>query len=206
MLTQIGAKPESDFSEPLGMLSDCHKRIQYFLQDLVRLAEGTSNATLDSDRRVALERALRYFRESAPRHTADEEESLFPLLRALKDDRLRSAWVKIEQLQKDHERADDAHRIVDGIGVRWLDDGVLNPEDADRLKANLKGLSELYERHLAVEDKDIFPIAAAVLSANDQIEMGRQMATRRGLSAEIVKTEPQSRGLFRSSFGVEVKP
>jgi len=196
MLTQIGAKPESDFSEPLGTLSDCHKRIQYFLKDLVRLAEGTSNATLDLDRRVALERALRYFRESAPRHTADEEESLFPRLRAMNDERLHSAWVKIEQLQKDHERADVAHRIVDGIGVRWLEDGVIDAEDADRLKANLDALSELYERHLAVEDKEIFPIAATVLSASDQIEMGRQMASRRGLSSEIVKTEAPSRGLL----------
>lgn len=196
MLTQIGAKPESDFSEPLGMLSDCHKRIQYFLKDLVRLAEGTSNATLDLDRRVALERALRYFRESAPRHTADEEESLFPRLRAMNDERLHSAWVKIEQLQKDHERADVAHRIVDGIGVRWLEDGVIDAEDTDRLKANLHALSELYERHLAVEDKEIFPIAATVLSANDRIEMGRQMASRRGLSAEIVKTEGPSGGLL----------
>ena len=38
MFLQIGAKPESDFSEPLGMLSDCHKRIQFFLKDLMRLA------------------------------------------------------------------------------------------------------------------------------------------------------------------------
>jgi hemerythrin-like domain-containing protein len=196
MLTQIGAKPESDFSKTLGMLSDCHKRIQYFLRDLVQLAECSRNPTLEPDRRVALERALRYFRESGPRHTADEEESLFPLLRAVKDDRLRLTWVKIERLQKDHERADEAHRIVDGIGVRWLDDGVINAEDADCLKLNLRGLSQLYEHHLAVEDKEIFPIAAAVLSANDQSEMGRQMATRRGLSADIVKTELQSRSTF----------
>ena len=121
---------------------------------------------------------------------------MFPRLRAMNDERLHSAWVKIEQLQKDHERADVAHRIVDGIGVRWLEDGVIDAEDADRLKANLHALSELYERHLAVEDKEIFPIAAAVLSANDQIEMGRQMASRRGLSAEIVKTETPSRGLL----------
>ena len=65
MLTQIGAKPESDFSEPLDMLSDCRKRIQYFLDDLVRLAEDAMQ--LDPAQRVALERALRYFRESARR-------------------------------------------------------------------------------------------------------------------------------------------
>jgi len=32
---KVGAKPESHFSEPLGMLSDCHKRIRSFLRDLL---------------------------------------------------------------------------------------------------------------------------------------------------------------------------
>jgi iron-sulfur cluster repair protein YtfE (RIC family) len=191
MLIQIGANAESDFSEPIGMLSDCHKRIQHFLDSLVQLAEGASHAALDAERRVALDRALRYFRESGPRHTADEEESLFPLLKRMKDDRLRSAWAKIKRLQMDHVRADEAHRIVDGIGVRWLVDGVINAEDAECLKANMRALSVLYKQHLDVEDKEIFPIAAAVLSYNERIAMGRQMARRRGLSAEIVQTKSQ---------------
>ena len=39
----IGAKPESSFTDPLGMLSDCHRRIEMFLNVLVRLAEqGTA--------------------------------------------------------------------------------------------------------------------------------------------------------------------
>lgn len=185
MLTQIGAKPESDFSEPLGMLSDCHKRIHYFLQDLVRLVENAMQ--LDPAQRLALERAIRYFRESAPRHTADEEESLFPRLRAMNDGRLNEAFVKIEELEADHKRANECHRAVDAIGVRWLADGVISMEEAARLRAQLQRLSELYERHLAVEDAEIFPVAAALLSADDKIVMGREMAKRRCLSADIVK-------------------
>ena len=172
MLTQIGAKPESDFSEPLGMLSDCHKRIQYFLHDLVRLAESAMR--LDPAQRVALERALRYFRESAPRHTADEEESLFPRLRAMNDGRLNSAFLKIEELEADHKRANESHSVVDAIGVRWLVDGVISMEEAARLKAQLQRLSELYEHHLAVEDAEIFPVAAALLSADEKTELGRR--------------------------------
>src|SRR5665213_2223512 len=128
MFTQIGAKPESDFSEPLRMLSDCHKRIQYFLRDLVQLSEEATQ--LDPAQRVALERALRYFRESGPRHTADEEESLFPRLRAMKDERLNKVFVKIEELEADHVRANEAHSAVDAIGVRWLADGAIDAEHA----------------------------------------------------------------------------
>jgi hemerythrin-like domain-containing protein len=186
MLTQIGAEHESDFSEPLGMLSDCHKRIQFFLKDLVRLAENAQDP-LDDMRRTALERALRYFRESGPRHTADEEESLFPRLRAMKDARLNQALEKIELLEADHERANVAHGAVDEIGIRWLGERVLSKGDATRLRSLMRELKELYAHHLDVEDKELFPVAASLLSEEVQVEVGREMAARRGISAEVVK-------------------
>jgi hypothetical protein len=34
----IGAKRESDFTDPTGMLGDCHRRIDRFLNVLVRVA------------------------------------------------------------------------------------------------------------------------------------------------------------------------
>ena len=38
MPVTIGAKRESDFSDPLGMLSDCHRRIERFLHALIVVA------------------------------------------------------------------------------------------------------------------------------------------------------------------------
>lgn len=172
------------------MLSDCHKRIRYFLHDLTRLAEEATH--LDPAQRVALERALRYFRESGPRHTADEEESLFPRLRAMNNGRLDATFVKIEALEADHQRANKAHSTVDAIGIRWLADGVIGDEEAACLQAQLRELAELYEHHLAVEDVELFPSAAALLSDEDKTALGREMAKRRGLSADIVKTALRS--------------
>ncbi len=186
MFTQIGAKPESDFSEPLGMLSDCHKRIQFFLRDLVRLTEAAQAQLSPADSRT-LERALRYFRESGPRHTADEEQSLFPRLRAMKDGRLEGALTKVEELEADHQRANEAHSAVDDIGARWLANGTIGPDEAVRMKALLQELSGIYEHHLAIEDDEIFPVAAALLSDEAKAEVGREMAARRGLSPEIVR-------------------
>ena len=54
-------------------MSDCHRRIERFLTVLVRVAERGS---LEGEARGAFEAALRYFRDAAPKHTADEEESL----------------------------------------------------------------------------------------------------------------------------------
>jgi len=31
MAIQIGAKPDSGFDDPIGMLKDCHRRIERFL-------------------------------------------------------------------------------------------------------------------------------------------------------------------------------
>ncbi len=186
MFTQIGAKPESDFSEPLGMLSDCHKRIQFFLKDLVRLAE-MAEQPLDSGYRAALERALRYFQESGPRHTADEEESLFPRLRAIKHPHIQKALAKMDALEADHQRASAAHDEVDAIGRLWLREGAIRCEQATRLKSLLQDLSDLYQHHLEVEDTELFPTARALLSAHDKTELGREMAERRGLSPGIVK-------------------
>jgi hypothetical protein len=33
----IGAKPESSFKNPIGLLNDCHRRIERFLSVLVRV-------------------------------------------------------------------------------------------------------------------------------------------------------------------------
>lgn len=89
MPVQIGAKAHS-FSDPTGLLSDCHRRIEMFLASLQRVGEMIDRP-LSDDARTALESALRYFRESAPKHTADEEESLFPRLRQMQDPEIEAA-------------------------------------------------------------------------------------------------------------------
>ena len=78
MPVQIGSKAHN-FGDPTGLLSDCHRRIEMFMQVLERVAQ-TIDSSPEEEVRQSLETALRYFREAAPKHTADEEESLFPRL------------------------------------------------------------------------------------------------------------------------------
>ena len=171
------------------MLSDCHKRIQYFLQSLVALAEHALDEPLSKDSRIRLETALRYFRESGPRHTADEEESLFPRLRSLDTPAVREAFAKIEDLEADHRQAEAKHREVDMIGRRWLEDGHIADREATQLSALLAGLSRLYERHLDVEETEIFAIARAVLPESEREALGQEMARRRGILLRTVSVE-----------------
>jgi hemerythrin-like domain-containing protein len=171
------------------MLSDCHKRIQYFLRSLVALAGHALDGPLNKDQRIRLETALRYFREGGPRHTADEEESLFPRLRSIDTPAIRETFAKIEGLEADHRQAEAKHREVDTIGRRWLADGHITSEEATQLSALLAGLSRLYDRHLVIEEAEIFAIARSVLPEFEKEALGQEMARRRGILLRTVNVE-----------------
>src|SRR5215472_18065664 len=100
MPVQIGSKSHS-FSEPTGLLSDCHRRIEMFLTTLESVA-SLVDKPLDKQAQTALESALRYFREAAPKHTADEEESLFPRLRQVHRPEVESALAALNALEDEH--------------------------------------------------------------------------------------------------------
>ena len=145
----IGAKRESDFTDPIGMLGDCHRRIERFLNALLTVATGAKGGPLTNEQQAALATGLRYFREAAPKHTADEEESLFPRLSRLDRPDLQPLLARIDSLQQDHECAERSHREVDRLGQLWLANGRLSPQDAEDLATVLTQLTALYHRHIA---------------------------------------------------------
>ena len=118
MPVQIGAQAHN-FSDPTGLLSDCHRRIEMFLGALERVATVVDRP-LTEETRAALESALRYFREAAPKHTADEEESLFPRLRQIHLPDVETAIEALEPLEHDHLLAGSLHAEVEELGQRYL--------------------------------------------------------------------------------------
>jgi hemerythrin-like domain-containing protein len=179
----IGAKLESDFTDPIGMLGDCHRRIERFLNALLTVATCAKGGSLTLEQQAALATSLRYFREAAPKHTADEEESLFPRLSRLDRPDLQPLLSKIDSLQQDHECAERGHREVDHLGQLWLADGRLSLQDAEHLATMLTQLAELYRRHIALEDTEVFPFAANALASRDRHAIGVEMAARRGMGS-----------------------
>ncbi|HEX5324899.1 MAG TPA: hemerythrin domain-containing protein [Capsulimonadaceae bacterium] len=181
MALVIGGKPDSSFDNPLGLLTDCHRRIERFLQQLLLVAREAKGGELSDEQRHALEVALRYFREAAPRHTRDEEDSLFPRMRAGGAEETEAALTALATLEADHEAADAAHLQVDEIGRKWLADGSLAPADHSRLVALLEELATLYTAHIKIEDTQVFPAAERALPAGEIKAVGREMAERRGI-------------------------
>lgn len=175
----IGKKPDSDYSNPLGLLSDCHRRIEQFLGVLIEVTGQARGAELNEDQRNGLEAALKYFRQATPKHTSDEEESLFPRMLESSDERARSAISQLDHLHADHEIADAAHAEVEALGSEWLSIGTLSSESIERLRSLLDRLQSTYEKHIAVEDNEIFPLAGQILSSEDLAAVGQEMAARR---------------------------
>ncbi len=177
----IGAKPGSGFRDPMGLLADCHRRIESFLSVLIRVASEAKGGILRAEQRSALETALRYFREAAPKHTHDEEESLFPRLRSLDRPEVNVSLAKVDTLEREHVEMERLHAEVDRIGQAWLAAGTLPSTDAQRLSELLSILDRSYRGHIEIEERDIFPVAAAALAEADRMEIGNEMAKRRGL-------------------------
>ena len=179
MPIQIGQPLESDFRNPLGLLSDCHRRIERFLNVLQSIAQEVNGEELNDEQRRAFEVALKYFRDAAPKHTLDEEDSLFPRMR----NKQNSALSLLEELHSDHESADRLHHGVDRLGLQWLAQGQLPPDDVKLLIEMITRLSETYARHIAIEDNQLFPLAATLLNRNELTAIAQEMAVRRGLGA-----------------------
>ncbi len=177
----IGAKPESSFQDPIGLLTDCHRRVEKFLSVIVKVGAQIQSGSLMAEQHAALDTALRYFREAAPKHTADEEESLFPRLRSLHDPELQAVLKQVEALQRDHAEAEKSHVEVDRLGQAWLADGTLSPVDAERFQRLVTVLAELYPTHIAIEEGEVFPAATAALGKLQLQAMGEEMAARRAL-------------------------
>jgi hemerythrin-like domain-containing protein len=179
MPVQIGAKTHH-FDDPTGLLSDCHRRIEMFMRALEAVAMVIDSPP-DEETKKALETALRYFHEAAPKHTADEEESLFPRLRELQSPEIESAFSKLEELEGEHRWAEPLHAQLESLGLEYLSRGQLSPIQAEAFRTAVMQLSQMYKRHIAVEDGTLFPVAAKVLADNQKQAIAAEMAKRRAV-------------------------
>ena len=177
MPVQIGAKTHN-FTDPTGLLSDCHRRVEMFLGALGAVAEVIDRPATDETSR-ALESALRYFGQAAPKHTADEEQSLFPRLRQMHDPEIESAFSKLEQLEEEHRWAAPLHADVERLGTQYLSTGSLSSSEVEVFRKAVASLASMYKQHIGVEDELVFPLAARLLSDADKSAIADEMASRR---------------------------
>lgn len=180
MTVQIGAKPDSGFDDPLGMLQDCHRRIEKFLGILCRVVAGRTSGKLSDEEKAAVATAVRYFEEGGRRHNDDEEQSLFPRLRG----KAAPDADSLERLEKDHRDADFLHQSVARLYAGWLASDSISPADRQSLLSATERLKQMYDAHIQLEENVVFPRAAHCLSSGVLREIGEEFRERRiGASA-----------------------
>jgi hemerythrin-like domain-containing protein len=145
--------------DALAQLDRSHRRHD---DEMHRLIEAATAGDLD-----AIADAIAFLERSSPRHFGDEEESLFPRLRA-HDPTLGPALDRIVAEHRDHEKRHARLRVRCDAG------------DAPAVLTEAEALEATYRRHVAEEDEVIFPRARALLTPEDHTAILAEMDARRG--------------------------
>ncbi len=173
---QIGARPDSGFDDPMGMLKDCHRRIEHFLNIICVVVERAHARSLSEEEAAAIEAALHYFRIGGKRHTADEEESLFPRMR---ENAALANLRELGELESEHHEANELHNAVSLYYAAWIRNGRLNSENQQQLLSATQRLKSLYEEHIEMEEKIVFPRAAEAFDGKTIAVIGEEFRARR---------------------------
>lgn len=180
-LHTIGQAHVPDFADPLGLMSHCHRKIEGFLNGLAAAGEillGGRAAELAGAFHV-IDAARGHFALRGPKHTEDEEVSLFPRMREYGGHEAEDALAALAALETEHRVAEGVHAEFDEL-VGWLPrDGSAGVKEIDLFNELVTELADLYRPHIRVEDEIIFPAAARVLPPDVLSIVGQQMLARR---------------------------
>ena len=168
-------KPLPSFDEPLEMLEACHDKIEAQLDALEKLLPHVAAHGADDAARSAARAVIRYFDTAAVAHQADEDEDLFPLVRAAAARGGRNVvGATLYELEREHESMDRLYSEL-----RAALDSIAKGE-AECLDAELVSrFAWLHRRHMRLESTLILPFAREALEPGQCAMLGERMAARR---------------------------
>ena len=172
-----------DFSDPLVLLVQCHRKIEAHLKALEKATDSLRNGTLEEKLSAffAIDMARAHFAGPGVKHTEDEELSLFPRLRERGGEAVEEALAAMRSLEVEHRTVERLEAEFDHLAARLPRDGSWEMKDIDRLDQLAAMLIMLYRPHIRIENELLFPVAARVLSAGDLQAIGSEMRARRRL-------------------------
>jgi iron-sulfur cluster repair protein YtfE (RIC family) len=88
-------------------------------------------------------------------------------------------FEEIGRLENDHRHANDLHATVDALYTAWIAAGHLSPEDEQRLRSGTEQLKHLYQEHIQIEEKIVFPRAIEKLDSRTIAAIGQEFRERR---------------------------
>jgi hemerythrin-like domain-containing protein len=180
MVIRIGERRQSEGpADPIDMLLDCHKRIRDFTALAVRLGERPDAP--DEQLIDAANRLLSYFTLALPLHSTDEDESLFPRLRAAASAD-RNVLDALGMLSAQHEAL---HSVVGELTPAWKQVAQAPSSLRDHVNVVVPAtthMEELWKVHLRIEEEVIFPRVRALLGPDALQAIVGEMRARRELA------------------------
>jgi hemerythrin-like domain-containing protein len=175
-------RPAKGFANVLDVWLACHDRLERVLALTERLARHVTDHGANESARVTAAEVLRYFDEAVPRHQADEDDDLFPLVLA----RARAARSngEVDQAAQMIDRLGREHRTCDEL---WCDlrEVLLHIKTRSTRAVDVPLVDQFIQSHRAhhvAEDQIICPLAQRVLMPGDLAALGETIARRRGLA------------------------
>jgi pyridoxamine 5'-phosphate oxidase len=165
----------TSFDNPLELIEACHERMERQLRTLERMVPHVAAHGADEAARSAATAVMRYFDTSGTDHHRDEDEDLFPHLRALaaRDGR-DEIGAALYELVSEHQAMDVLYATL-----REQLDGLARSEAARLDRDLVERFCWLYRRHMAMEKDVILPFAREALAPGQLASLGERMAARR---------------------------
>lgn len=174
MLT-IGSTPAAvTFEQPLAMLRACHGKILQQCDTLEKLAVHLRQHGNDQQAQQAARGILRYFDTAGQFHHLDEENDLFPAMRASEPAGLAEL---LRRLLHEH-----IGMLAAWQAVQTQLQGLVREEPVLLSDEGVADFVSRYRAHVALENAELLPWAAQLLSDEQQTKIGRAMAARRGVA------------------------
>jgi iron-sulfur cluster repair protein YtfE (RIC family) len=166
--------PEKKTETALDLLVGCHDRIRNFTSVVRKLAHS-EGATPDEISTAAAS-AHRYFTVALPLHEADEEESLRPRLMVAGNAEVRAA---VDAMTHQHHGIDGViERLIPVLVLLAHNPGKL-PEIHGELCSLSNALGEMFQGHLELEEKVLFPAIETILKPEEQSGILNEIKARR---------------------------
>lgn len=168
-LASFSAGPQG--ADAFAVLADCHKRIEERLELLETVARSLQEEGRFTEHHLAgLGDVISFLDAAIPIHTADEENTLFPLLRRHPEFET-AVSTPMDTIETQHRKHRDMRRALDVAIVHRDASGTTN--------AALRMVVD-YRHHMACEEEILYPVARKLLTDDAVIEwMTEEMRARR---------------------------
>ena len=156
----------------LHVIHDEHAALAAMLRSiLLLLAQHRRQGTLPD---FALLRAMLFYMDEVPerRHHVKESALLFPKLRA----RSAEANHVLERLDQDHARGEHAIRELEHALLAFE---MMGDARREAFEQAMQHYADFYFQHMALEEKQVLPLAERVLRADDWADLDAAFAANR---------------------------